>query len=127
MSGKLAKHPHLGSLLGIWAEWAGPEEPKTWVDRLIQSREGLVTFLESMTGKSTSYGSGEQGPREAWHIQLTALERFVALKVIEHQFEELNPQGQNESETRAIRAFKQALERRRSGKPDGRPFLDWQA
>ncbi len=126
-SGKLANHRHLGTLLGIWAEWAGPNEPRTWVDKLIQSRAGLVTFLESMTVKSTSYGSGEHGPREAWYIQLPAIERFIDLKVIEDRFEKLNPQGQNESETRAIRAFRQALDRRRSGKPDGRPFLDWQA
>lgn len=126
-SGKLATHRHLGTLLGIWAEWAGPSEPKTWVEKLVQSSEGLVTFLVAMTGKSTSYGSGEQGPREAWYIQLPAVERFIDLKAIESQFEKLKPQGQNESETRAIRALQHALDRRRSGIPDGRPFLDWEA
>jgi len=124
-SGKLENQLHLGMLLGIWAEWAGPTEPKTWVEKLVQSREGLITFLVAMTGKSTSYGGGGEAPRELWYMRLPAVERFIELNVLENQFEKIKPQSENESENRAIKAFQQALERRRSGKPDGRPFLDW--
>jgi predicted KAP-like P-loop ATPase len=122
-SGKLTNHTHLASLLSIWAEWSGPDEPKAWAEQLVRSRKGLVSFLEAVTNKSTSYSSGE-APREAWYMQLEAVERFADLKTIETQFEKLKPQGQSESEIRAIRAFHEALERKRKGEHSGRPFLD---
>jgi predicted KAP-like P-loop ATPase len=125
-SGKLANHRHLGTLLGIWAEWAGPSEPKTWVEKLIQSSSGLLTFLDAMTSKATSYGSGESGPREVWYLQLQAVEKFVDPAVLKNQLDKLKPQAQSESQARAVRAFEQALERRRSGKSDGAPWRDWQ-
>jgi predicted KAP-like P-loop ATPase len=125
-SGKLTNHRHLATLLSIWAEWSGSDEPKTWVEQLVQSREGLISFLEAITNKSTSYSSGE-APRESWYVQLEAAERFADLKSIETQLEKLKPQGQNESEIRAIKAFREALERKRKGQHGGRPFLDWQA
>jgi len=122
-SGKLTNHPHLASLLSIWAEWSGPGEPKAWVELAVQSRQGLLSFLEAVTNKSTAYSSGE-APREAWYIQLEAVERFADLKIVEIQFEKLNLQGQSESEIRATKAFHEALERRRKGEHGGRPFLD---
>lgn len=122
-SGKLTKHRHLGTLLSIWAEWSDPSKPKAWVEKLVQSKEGLLSLLEAMTNKSTSYSSGEE-PRYAWYIQLEVIERFADLKTVETQFEKLNPQGQSESEIRAVKAFQEALERRRNGIAGGRPFLD---
>ena len=45
-SARLAADSKLGTLLGIWVEWGGPDEPRAWVENLTQSGEGLVTFLE---------------------------------------------------------------------------------
>jgi predicted KAP-like P-loop ATPase len=125
-SGRITNHRHLGTLLSIWAQWSGPEEANAWIEKLVQSGEGLISFLKAVTNKSTSYSSGE-GPREAWYVQLDAIERFVDVKLLKIQFEKLKPQGCGEAEIRAIRAFQEALERRRSGERGGRPFLNWQA
>jgi predicted KAP-like P-loop ATPase len=122
-SARLTNHRHLGTLLGIWAEWADVGEPKAWVQQLVKSEAGLVSFLEAVTNKSTAYSSGEV-PRESWYIQLEAVEKFADISTVEAQFEKLKPRGQNESEVRAIKAFREAIERRRSGKPRARPFLD---
>ena len=124
-SGKLAAHPKLGTLLGIWAEWAGPDKPKSWVENFTQTGEGLVVFLEAMTDKATSSGSGDSVPRDFWYMQLKVVEKFIDPEVVASRLEKLKPQVQNESQTRAFKAFQQAIGRRRSGKPDGMPWRDW--
>jgi hypothetical protein len=124
-SGRLAVHPKLGTLLGIWAEWAGPDEPKSWVENFTQTGQGLVVFLESMTDKGTASGSGDSVPHEFWYMQLKVVERFIDPEVVASRLEKLKPQVQNESQSRAFKAFQQAIGRRRSGKPDGSPWRDW--
>jgi predicted KAP-like P-loop ATPase len=42
--GSLERQRHLGYLLFRWREWAGPEAPTAYVQRLISSDEGLVRF-----------------------------------------------------------------------------------
>ena len=122
-SGELSSHPRLVMLLGVWVEWAGPQEAQTWVEKLTQSSDGLIAFLEAMTVKATSHGSGET--REVWYVQLRAVERFIDPEVLASRLESLKSQGRNESQVRALRAFDVALRRRREGKPEGRPWLDW--
>ena len=122
-SAGLAGHSKLGTLLGIWVEWAGPDEPSAWVENLTQSGAGLIAFLEAMTGKAVS--SGTEGTREIWYMQLKFVERFIDPEVLSSRVEKLKPQGKNESQVRALNAFQEALGRRRSGKPDGAPWRDW--
>jgi predicted KAP-like P-loop ATPase len=124
-SGRLASHPKLGTLLGIWAEWAGPDGPKAWVENFTESGEGLVAFMEAMTDKAVSSGSGDSAPREIWYMQLKSVERFIDPEVIASRLEKLKPPVRNESQIRTLRAFEQAIDRRRSGKPDGAPWRDW--
>jgi hypothetical protein len=94
------------------------------VENFTETGEGLCVFLEAMTGKSVSSGSSDSMPREIWYIQLKVVERFIDPDVVASRSEKLKPQGQNESQIRALKAFQQALDRRRSGKPDGNPWSD---
>jgi predicted KAP-like P-loop ATPase len=122
-SARLSSHSHLATLLVIWAEWAGPQEAQAWVEKLIQSSDGLIFFLEGMTVKATEHGSG--GVREFWYVQLSAVERFIDPEILASRLDSLKPKGQNESQIRALKAFSSAIRRRREGKPEGRPWLDW--
>jgi hypothetical protein len=127
-SGKLAGHSKLGTLLGVWAEWAGPDEPKAWVGNLTQTSGGVFAFLEAMNGKLVVSGSSDLSPREYWYIQLKPVERFIDPETLAGRLAKLKPapQALNESQLRAVRAFERAITRRRSGKPDGVPFRDWE-
>lgn len=122
-SGRLAGHSKLGTLLGPWVEWAGPDEPRAWVDNLTQSRDGLLAFMEAMTGKAVS--SGTEGTQEIWYMQLKFVERLLDVELLSSRLEKLKPQGESESQVRALKAFREALDRRRTGKPDGAPWRDW--
>jgi predicted KAP-like P-loop ATPase len=127
-SGKLAGHSKLGTLLGVWAEWAGPDEPKAWVENLTQTSGGVFAFLEAMNGKLVVSGSSDLSPREYWYIQLKPVERFIDPETLAGRLEKLKPapQALNEFQLRAVKAFERAITRRRSGKPDGVPFRDWE-
>jgi hypothetical protein len=103
-------------------EWAGPTDPRAWVDKFVRSERGLLTFVDSMTGKATSYSSA--GSRDTWYIELKNVERFIEIKVLENQIEILKPRGQSESETRALKVFAEAVDRRRQGKPSRGPWTD---
>jgi hypothetical protein len=75
--------------------------------------------LEAMTGKSVSSSSSDLTPREIWYIQLKNVERFIDPILLESRLDYLKPEGKNESQLRALKAFHRALDRRRRGKPDG--------
>lgn len=121
---KLAVHPRLGWLLNIWGSWASPEEPKSWVDKLTQSREGIVAFLTAFTFKSTSAGLEDYVAREHWHVPLKTVELYLDPSVLEERVKNLQPQGANEAEIRALEEFQKALQRRREGKSENPPFWD---
>jgi hypothetical protein len=122
-SGRLSDHSKLGTLLDAWVEWTDTAEARMWVANLIQSGDGIATFLASQLSKAIS--SGTEGSREIWYVQLKRVERFTGLDKLEESVTVLKPPGKNETQVRALKAFQESLDRRRSGKPDGAPWRDW--
>jgi predicted KAP-like P-loop ATPase len=56
----LLQVPKLPEQLHYWQSWAGEEEVKQWVEKIIENDEGLVNFLEKFLQKDISeYGSDE--------------------------------------------------------------------
>jgi predicted KAP-like P-loop ATPase len=56
----LLQVPKLPEQLLYWQSWAGEEEVKQWVEKIIENDEGLVNFLEKFLQKDVSeYGSDE--------------------------------------------------------------------
>jgi predicted KAP-like P-loop ATPase len=56
----LLQVPKLLEQLHYWQTWAGEEEVKQWVEKIIENDEGLVNFLEKFLQKGISeYGSDE--------------------------------------------------------------------
>lgn len=121
---KLAVHPRLAWLLNVWGSWASPKEPKSWIDKLTQSKDGIVTFLTAFTFKSTSAGLGDYVAREHWHVLLKTVELYIDPSVLEQRVKDLQPKGTNEAEIRALGEFQKALRRRREGKSEDPPFWD---
>jgi predicted KAP-like P-loop ATPase len=120
-SGTLKTHPKMAYILYRWREWASPEEPRKWVESLIESEDSLLSFLTAFLQRSTSQGMGDYVARIHWHINLEDLEHFVSADVLEKKIGQLSLAGLGDKEQRAVRAFQKALKRRQAGRSDD----DW--
>jgi predicted KAP-like P-loop ATPase len=115
--GTLLKQPDLLELLYRWRDWAGEEEPRQWVASLLESSDGVVRFLVTVTTPYRVNG------KRRWRVRLKYVEDFADVQRIEEVVSGGFPRELQEDEKNAIREFHKALGRRRAGKADD-PFLD---
>ena len=120
-SGTLASHPQMLSIIYCWCEWCSPNKPREWVERLIQSREGVLSFLAAYLHRSTSQGMEDYVPQEHWRINLKTIEDFVTVDTLAKKVAELSLKNLSEKERKVVKAFEKAIKRRREGKSDD----DW--
>jgi predicted KAP-like P-loop ATPase len=115
--GSLQDQPHLAYILYRWSEWASPDKPREWAQRLLDSSDaGGLTLLKAFTQESTSYGMGDHTARSRSMVRLTELLDFVNLEDLSTkvgQVEEI-PEEARES----VDAFRRALKRREEGRSD---------
>jgi len=120
-SGALKNHPEMARILYRWREWATPEEPKKWVEDLVESDNGTLFLLTAFVQRFTSQGIGDYVPKIHWRISPGSLENFISIDVLERRVKKIDLTGIGEKEQRAVQAFQKALKRRQEGKPDD----DW--
>jgi predicted KAP-like P-loop ATPase len=120
-SGTLKINSHMAYILYRWREWASLEEPRKWVEGLIESKEGLLCFLTAFLQRSTSQGMEDYVLRIHWRINLKSVEDFVSAEVLARKIEQLPLEDLIDEQQKAVRAFQKALKRRQEGKSDG----DW--
>lgn len=120
-SGILTSHPKMLDILYRWREWATPEKPRQWVEKLIESREGTLSFLTACLHRSTTQGMGDYVSREHWRINLKTVEDFVPTDTLEMKVAALSLDNLSGKEQKAVKAFQKAIKRRREGKSDD----DW--
>jgi predicted KAP-like P-loop ATPase len=117
----LMSHPEMLFLLYRWRAWASPEEPRQWVERLIESQDGLLSFLTAFLQRSESWGLTDYVSQDHWYIRLGNVEDFVSPDVVAMKIEDLPIDNLTDQQRRAIAAFQEALKRRQEGKSDD----DW--
>jgi predicted KAP-like P-loop ATPase len=115
--GTLARNPRLGELLSFWLEWSTDDEARNWVGALIESRDGLLSFLVSALREGRSYGLSRYGARSFWEVDLDGIEKLVALELIERKLAELRAEDLEGKQRQAVEAFQKAMKRKREGKP----------
>lgn len=109
-SGALKTHPRMEYVLYRWRRWAPLEEPRKWVEGLIESEDGLFSLLSVFLQRSTSQG--------IWSINLKSLEDFVPVEVLARKIDQLSIGEFGDKAQRAIDAFRRALKRRQEGRAD---------
>jgi len=75
--GRLAKHKKLAGILYRWENWGSKTDVDNFVASIIKSDEGLVNFITSFMGKSTSQGMSDYVGRIHWQISLESVKHFV--------------------------------------------------
>ena len=120
-SGALKNHPKMAYIIYCWRKWANPEEPKKWVENLVETQNGVLFLLSAFLQQSTSQRLGDYFPKIHWRINLSSLENFISIGVLEQKVKEIDLKGIGEKEQKALKAFQNALKRRQEGKSED----DW--
>lgn len=119
VAGRLAGRLDLPSLLFRWKEWGGDDAPRAFVASMTNKPDGALSFLKAFLSRSTSQGMGDYIASEHLYINLGSIEKFVPWESIEAVTNDvqLGLQDANEGH-QALKAFREAVKRRREGKPD---------
>ena len=70
----LLQSPKLSENLHYWQIWAGEEEVKQWVEKIIEDDEGLVNFLENLLPKDFSEDGSKETQKTGYKLDLSWLE-----------------------------------------------------
>jgi len=108
-------------ILFRWGEGASQEEPKRWVEKLVNSKDGLLCFLKAFVQEGSVSGAEDYAARVYRYMRLKSVEDFVSPEVVEERVKQISLDGLAENEKEAVRAFHRALKRRRERKGDD----DW--
>ncbi|TKB69720.1 MAG: hypothetical protein E8D52_04980 [Nitrospira sp.] len=120
-SGILTSHRNMLSILYRWDKWASHEKPRQWVEKLIDSKKGVLSFLTACLHRSTSHGMGDYVSQEHWRVNLKYVEDFVPVNTVARKVSTLLLDNLSEKETKAVKTFQKAHKWRREGKSDD----DW--
>ena len=72
----LAQSPHLGILLYGWREWAPAEDGQRFVERLTESDDGVLAFLQGMMAQQAST-AGKYASRRGWYLSIDNVREFI--------------------------------------------------
>ena len=104
-----------------WSQWASPEEPNEWGEKLVSSKEGLLCFLKAFVQGGSVSGAEDQAARIYRYMSLKNVEALDSPETLEQRVKQLSVDELADEEKAAIRAFQRALKRRKEGKGDD----DW--
>ncbi len=98
-NGRLATHPKLPYILYRWKEWGKIDDVISFVDSIIATDNGLVTFISSFLYKSTSYSGSDYVGKHHWRIPTDSIREFIELSKIENRVREILKAKKNENIT----------------------------
>jgi hypothetical protein len=77
-------------ILFRWREWGSPEEPKTWVEKLISSKDGLLCFLKGFVQEGSVSGDEDYAARVYRYMSLKSVEAFASPETLEEKVNQAN-------------------------------------
>ena len=72
----LAQSPHLDIILYRWREWAPTEDGQRFVERLTESDDGVLAFLQGMMAQQEST-AGKYASRRGWYLSIDNVREFI--------------------------------------------------
>ncbi len=117
---ELLTHTHLVSFLYRWKHWGDEEKVKSWVIAQTGSVDGCVKLLKAFLSRSSSQTVGDHFVKVTSYIRLENIEDFADTNNIREKLNGLDEASLDGDAQEAIKAFKDALNRREKGIGD-----DW--
>lgn len=122
--GILLRVPNLPYILYRWRDWAGEEEVKQWVLKVISEDKELIILLEKFLQKSFSQSLSDRVGRITYRLDPQWLEPFLEPSQIVYRVKRLAEyDGFTENQRTAMRVFLQEYELRQQGKDPNNPLV----
>ncbi len=119
--GRLLQHWGFTRPLYVWIKYAGEEAVKAWVGNMVTAAT-VVPSLRGFVLHSTSQGMGDYVSRTRYFMQLSRLEDFIPADQVEAHLARVDASALGDEDRRAVDTFREAMTRRRAGKPDYDPM-----
>ncbi|MEG4634752.1 P-loop NTPase fold protein [Microcoleus sp. AR_TQ3_B6] len=112
----LLQSPKLSENLHHWQNWAGEEEVKQWVEKIIDDDEGLVNFLEKFLQKDFSEDGSNETQKTGYKLDLNWLEPYLEPSLIVERMSSLGETSElTEARKNAIAQFIREYEMQQQG------------
>lgn len=108
---KAASKPHFLAHLYRLRDWLGPDTPRKYVSRLIETDVGLVTFLQATMTSVVSHSERDHVSRTDYRISLENIQNFASLEEVTRRALTLNAEDLTAEQKRAIDALRKATEK----------------
>lgn len=106
--GTLINNDQLLYLLYRWRDWAGPDEPREWVQTVTQNDVHLLSFLRGIFSRYTS--SEGDTTRVGYRFDKKYLEDFLDVDAVRTRLDAMDRGRLSEGQLQAIDALLQAVE-----------------
>ncbi|RLA93109.1 MAG: NTPase KAP, partial [Deltaproteobacteria bacterium] len=114
-------------ILYRWRDWAGEEEPKKWVQKVVSDDKKLVEFLEKSLQRTFRFSSLDAVGQVQYRLDPEWLRPFLDPSEIIDRVRRLFDKGDlSENQKIALRQFIQEYEIRQRGMDPNDP-LAWEA
>lgn len=120
-TGPLTRNSRMLSILYDWKRWAGEEEPKSWVEGLVNSG-GVLHFLKATLQKTASRGVADYSSEITEGISAKYVEDFIPLEKVNEAIRKIRGTPEDDRERLALKAWDETWERKKGGKGDKCPF-----
>jgi len=120
-SGQLLGVQKLSFLLHYWSEWASIDEARDWCSDVIVRPHHAAALVSRFIHYSTSQGMGSVVAFRHSYLDMKALEKFIDPAAAEIAVENPPQESLGEEEEFAANMLREAMNRRRAGKPDRGP------
>lgn len=115
----ISKPFQLQSILKYWSKLSSPNEPINYIKRIINEKDGLLSFLEAfleITIRAT--GPEEHNIHEIKSMNLSNIEEYVTIDFLQQKLKNLQIKSEELSGRKkyAVDSFFKAINRRKQGK-----------
>ena len=114
----LEASPHLPYIVWRWRQWAGPEPVQNWIHSVASTGPGALAILRRFVQRQRSLQAGERGARTVWTLRIVDLDPLIPLESLEAPVSSLSESDLQEDDREILRAFREALSRKRAGETD---------
>ena len=118
--------PHLVGILYDWSTWAGTDKDvREWVDRIVRTDEGLVSFLQHFGSITRGQNAGDLAVRHKYRLDPEWMKPFTDPDKIAERLNKMDVNDLDQKQKKAVVRFLHEYDlRKRRDNPDIEPWKD---
>ena len=109
-------------LLSLWLKWGDKVEVAIFIEDLTNTEVGVLQLLRSLAVRSFRKGVDSYATKERYYMRSKDIETLISPDSLNVKVRDISVERLAEEDRRAVNAFRNAIERRKTGEADDNPF-----